>query len=333
MESIRPDEDELRAGRGNASGTGKSPGKGSQPERASRAPASGSRPAAAAGNGHPDQGRAPSGGGAGGGAGSGAGSGRGLSRFLLLLLILVTAAGAWGGWQLQQQVDRLEGQLEEADYWVRQSKLALARFEGELSETGESLEQRGSTLEQSIDSLNTGVKTANDEIRKLWVLANERNRPQIEALEADLASLTTASEALASEVEAAEERQIAGEASVRQALSEQQAAVDGQLAEAGEQRARLENELARVAGSVESTVERRLQRFVQEQQLTLDGLDGRLTALERSGSDLTPLERQLTETRNRLREAEQTLKAVDASRAQLTARLLQLQEQVDALNR
>src|SRR5690554_8119187 len=63
--------------------------------------------------------------------GSGGGSG------LVWLLLLVVAAGAGAGWYFQEQrIQALEGQLEEADYWARQSKLALARFEGELSEAG-----------------------------------------------------------------------------------------------------------------------------------------------------------------------------------------------------
>src|SRR5690606_16239443 len=125
MEPIRPDDDELRA---------EAPFGGAEPRKPE---ASKEKPAVKKENPPKAPKEAKQPGGRGGHNGGG-------SLMVWVLLILV-AAMAGAGWYVQEQrIQALEGQLEEADYWARQSKLALARFEGELSETGESLQERRS---------------------------------------------------------------------------------------------------------------------------------------------------------------------------------------------
>ena len=121
MEPIRPDDDELRAERPIGSAEPKKP--------ADRKPK-----ASSAGGAEPPREKpaARQKGGNGGGR-------RGSSAMLWVLLVVVAAAAGAGWYTQEQRVQALESQLEEADYWARQSKLALARFEGELSETGENL--------------------------------------------------------------------------------------------------------------------------------------------------------------------------------------------------
>ena len=109
---------------------------------------------------------------------------------MVWLLLLVVAAGAGVGWYFQEQrIQALEGQLEEADYWARQSKLALARFEGELSETGESLQERGASLEEQLAANKKQIDAADSEIRKLWAIANERNKKRLDEHQERLASI------------------------------------------------------------------------------------------------------------------------------------------------
>lgn len=329
MESIRPDDDELREGRRESLSA--------RPEAGDAVRASGKARQAASVPVAGGAGTGSKGGGSEGvpGGGSG-GSGRAGGVWLLaLLLILAVAGGGVVIWQLHQQVTRLDMQLQDADQWVRQSRLALARFEGELSETGETLEQRGTSLADNITTLTSDIETVQGEIRKLWVLANERNRPQIERLGGELSELTEASAALADALESLDTRLTeTGDglrAELQQALATQSEQLEQQVADLAEEQALLASQVGEVVTTTEQTLERRLQRFSQEQKLTLDGLDGRVTVLERSGNELEPIQRQLAETRRRLAEAEQVLKAVDASRAQLTSRLVRLQEQVDSL--
>src|SRR5690554_2206277 len=129
MDSIRPDDDELRTREPVA-------GKSNKPKRKPVVPEN-----------------RDSAGGKGNSPGSGqqkASRGSGPVGLLIVLLLIVTAGGAWFGWQMQQKLEAVESQLEEADYWARQSKLALARFEGELSETGESLAETGSSIDERL---------------------------------------------------------------------------------------------------------------------------------------------------------------------------------------
>lgn len=145
MEPIRPDDDEVRTGSA-----------GSKPEEklsAQREPRGAEKAAAAEKPSASQRGDAGAGGprkpaGKAGKSSGGGGSGRGV---MLGVGLLIVAGAAGAGWyQQEQRIQMLEGQLEEADYWARQSKLALARFEGELSETGESLQEKGQSIEDRL---------------------------------------------------------------------------------------------------------------------------------------------------------------------------------------
>ncbi|WP_336366971.1 hypothetical protein [Marinobacter sp. C2H3] len=303
MDPIRPDDDELRAG---------APIGGGNPR-----PAPAAKPAPAprdkrSGNGRDQSPKAPRG-------GRSTGGGRALLWFALVLVAV--AAGA--GWYLQQQrIKALESQLEEADYWARQSKLALARFEGELSETGESLQQKGDSLTGRIESNTKALETANSEIRKLWVVANERNKArldeqqgQIKALSDDLAERKQAIESLSTDL-----------AQAKKALEADLAAIKQQQQQSQEQIASIGQRL----DGVDKTVEARLERFGREQSLTLDGLDGRVSALEKQ-ADNPKQQATIQALSDKLANLGKTVDAIDASRAQLTSRLVRLSEEVDQL--
>lgn len=260
------------------------------------------------------------------------GSGK-LVGLLVVLLVVSVVAGAGLVWQQAQRLAVLEEQVEEADYWVRQSKLALARFEGELTETGESLEQRGSTIEQRLTEQKQQIATANSEIRKLWVIANERNKKsleeqagQIAALKANadnqastLAELTEAREGIKSDI-----------GSLDQAVSLLDGKADTLAANDERLRAQLETLVSEV-DALDAGVERSLQRFRQEQGLTIDGMESRLSALESAQGDVSTTGPRLSKADARLASLEETIKSIDASRAQLTSRLVRLSEQVDAM--
>ena len=300
MEPIRPDEDELRASR----------------------PEQNKEPKAEKARAKPKQKPV-----AGGGGGSG-----GSSRALwLALLVLAVAAGA-GWWQQQQTLQAMEEQLEEADYWARQSKLALARFEGELSETGETLEQRVQTLSETLEEQAESLDEAHSEIRKLWGIAYDRNRKRLDSNEEAIAGLQEKVGSLDETVPELEQR-VSG-------VVEQTDTNTGRLDDLSDEAEQLvasvsalEENLAGVneqLAEVESSVERQLQRFGREQKLTLDGLDSRIGAIESQLDDLPSAER-LTAMQTEMDELSQVVESIDSARAQLTSRLVRLSEQVDAL--
>lgn len=315
MEPIRPDDDELRAD-----------------------PRSGSAPITPEATGRP-AGKKSEAGGRGAARtpktakSAGGGSGRGGSWGVWVALVLVALVAAGGWFSQSRQIEALESQLEEADYWARQSKLALARFEGDLSETGENLEERGQSLEQKLTAQGERLDTADSEIRKLWVIANERNKKRLDDQQARLESLAVelqqqaeAREQLASSVESLESS-LSGElADLRTDVDQRLVA----LTESTEQADQRLTELNSALEGVDQLVDRRIQRFEREQKLGIDGLESRIGALERSMEGLADGS-AVSSVRAELRTLQQTVDSIDASRAQLTSRLVRLSEQVDSL--
>lgn len=301
MEPIRPDDDELRGKKRPTKTPEKKPDK----PKASKAEAAPRKQKAAKGG------------------------GSGAAVWMLTLLLL--AGFALGGvvwFDQQQRVKALEAQLEEADYWARQSKLALARFEGELSETGESLEQTGASMAEQLQAHSVRLASADEEIGKLWVLAKDQNRKQlteqrarIDELESGLTGQREALTALQAGMAALGERLDGDLAGTNKRMDEQNAEVV----------ARVEELAGQVAG-VDDQVEQRLQRFVQERRLADEEVQTRLQALERqSGRQAEAGE--LEQARARLAELEEAVKSIDSSRSQLTSRLVRLADEVDELQR
>jgi chromosome segregation ATPase len=311
MEPIRPDDDELRA---------EPPIGGAEPRKPD-----GQKGKSASNRQKPPKPPKPEKTSGGGGPGGG---------LLMWLLLVVVAAGAGAGWYFQnERIEALEGQLEEADYWARQSKLALARFEGELSETGESLQERGASLEEKIAANDKRLDSADSEIRKLWVIANERNKKRLDEhqqrladVDNQLAQANKAASDLTASLEQARTGLSADVAQVRQRLDDSVASLERANQEATQQLTRLSQQI----GDVDQVVESRIRRFEQEQKLGISGMEGQIAALEQKVDSMAG-DGEVRALRNQLSELKKTVDAVDASRSQLTSRLVRLSEEVNQL--
>ena len=102
------------------------------------------------------------------------------------------------------------------------------------------------------------------------------------------------------------------------------------LAKAGEA---LQGELAEVSeqvAGVDELVDGRIRRFQQEQKLTLDGIESRIASLEKA-ADSSAGDAEVRALRNELAQLKKTVAAIDASRSQLTSRLVRLSEEVNQL--
>lgn len=328
MEPIRPDDDEVRTGtadtkREEGLSPQREPRGGEKPasDRKHEAP----RRAAAGGGGANKPAGKP------GRASGGGGHGRG-GMWALALLIVAGAAGA-GWYQQEQRLQMLEGQLEEADYWARQSKLALARFEGDLTETGENLQEKGQSIEERLATQGERLDTADSEIRKLWGVANDRNRKRLDDHESRLESLRSgvdegksARETLTASVEKLE-------TDIASRLDEVESDLERQITavrETGQENASRLTRLDESLAGVDQLVERQLVRFEREQKLTIDGLESRIAALEETTGNLSS-SGQLNAVRNDLADLKRTVASIDSSRAQLTSRLVRLSEEVNDL--
>ena len=315
MEPIRPDDDELRAERPFGAAEQKAP---AQRKPKSSAEAAGGKPKPP----KPAKGSSNSNGG-----------GRSGLAVLWLLVIAVAVASVAGWYSQNQRIQVLESQLEEADYWARQSKLALARFEGDLSETGESLQERGASLTDQIESQKKQLNEANSEIRKLWVIANERNKKRLDdhqervaAAEAGIAESKKALADVSSAVEKVRTSLGADLASLTKQTETSVAALEDANRQATEQLTALSKQLA----DVDQVVERRGRRFEQEQKLGISGIEGRLSALEKKLAGLSGNAGDQA-LKNELAAVKKNVQAIDSSRAQLTSRLVRLSEEVNQL--
>ncbi len=267
--------------------------------------------------------------------GGGDGNGRGRGNVSLLWILIIGLAGlAVAGWYTQnQRIVALEGQVEEADYWARQSKLALARFEGELTETGENLQERGTSLAEQIAANDKALETANSEIRKLWVVANERNKERLNTHQSRLEALESTQ---AENVESLAAVKVSVD-KVRSSLAADIAALEEQmktsivaLQDANRQATAQLTSLSQQMADVDQVVENRIRRFEQEQKLGLQGMEGRISALEKESGRLAGAG-SVQSLKNEVASLKRTIDAVDASRSQLTSRLVRLSEEVNEL--
>ncbi|TBW59474.1 hypothetical protein EZI54_00530 [Marinobacter halodurans] len=254
--------------------------------------------------------------------------GRGAIPVLVVLLVAAVAAGGWGWYVQKQRIDQMSERLQEADYWARQSKLALARFEGKLSETGESLEEKDSSLA----SLQKQAKTNESEIRKLWAVANERNKDAINANKAALAYLEETTSTLKGDFNKRADTLAADIKSLQESAEERQAALKSLQTNLADLEPRLKT-VEETADNMTATVEQRLDRFGREQNLARQEILARLDSLEKGGGDLAALKNSLASTRQRLGKIENAIDAIDAARAQLNARLIRLDDEVASLRK
>ncbi len=321
MEPIRPDNDELRAERPDSSKSSAKP----SPAKRSAQPKTLKSPSS------PDRDDRKSGGG---------GSG------MLWLVVIVIACVAGAGWYVQsERIQALESQIEDADSWVRQSKLALARFEGTLSETGENLQQAGVSLEEQLASQKVRLDTADSEIRKLWVIANERNKQQLEQQAKAIGELETAMGSDREAVASVQRAVTNSQAALSDALKSQQAerseltaslsavqastsALETELAAESKNVAAMSQKLGAVTQDIDERIAAPIRRFEQEQKLTTNSIEGRIAALEKeisnlaSGNRLTALQRELAGLKK-------TVEVIDSSRSQMTSRLVRLAQEVN----
>ena len=98
----------------------------------------------------------------------------------VLIVLMVCSAG--GGWYLWDKIERLQSSLT-------RSTASLTSAEKALSDLQMRLENRDNTLSKSGDQMIEDIKLLDSEVRKLWDLANKRNRPDIAELSKQVKSL------------------------------------------------------------------------------------------------------------------------------------------------
>jgi uncharacterized protein HemX len=244
-----------------------------------------------------------------------AGAGRGGSLLLTVILLLLVAGVGYLGFTLSEQ----QGRLQQLEQKLAQARERVETLEAMLEVTSDSAAQSGQTLQQRLGELNRQmqerVRQVDSEIAKLWTIAYQRNKPQLDA-----------------------------QAQRLQALEGSLAELDASLKSLGQQAAQAGKALeeASAAKAVASTTRQRL-------DARLEGVEARLTTLEQGlkaeSEGRLKVQRKLTEQLARLQEGqggsaelaqrirqnEQAISAIDGTRRQINQELLRLRRQVNNL--
>lgn len=224
-----------------------------------------------------------------GDVGSEAGAtGGGFWKALTLSLSLLVVGLAWFSWSQS---------LAQRDLAARFTEL-----QARLDSTGESLNESGATLASQLKALDQALGVNGTEIKKLWSITNERNRPAIEQHGKALASL---------------------QAEVKQAS--QALARSGNDAEAAQAAvAAMKSQLAALAASVDA---------VKRESLAGNArLDELRTQVQASRGAVTKLDEQIRGMRDSVAKSasdnRQTLAAIDTFRRETNLQLRAMREQL-----
>eukprot|EP01155_Anaeramoeba_flamelloides_P023743 Anaeramoba_flamelloidesa808209_16.p1 GENE.a808209_16~~a808209_16.p1 ORF type:complete len:286 (+),score=42.48 a808209_16:16-873(+) len=234
---------------------------------------------------------------------------------ITVILLLLVAGGGYLGYQVMLQQER---QLQlQSD--LNQAQARVESLEALLAVASDSAEQSGQTLQQRLQAVDSRVKERfthyDSEIAKLWTVAYQRNKPQLEQqaeqlkkLQAQMAETETALAAVRKDAGKAADA-LAQAGALKTELAAQKKALQARLVAAEKQLDTLEQGL-----KLESEGRLKVQQQLTEQ---LAGLSG--------GSDIS------AELAQRIRQNEQAIKAIDGTRRQLSQDLLRIRQQLNNL--
>jgi hypothetical protein len=189
----------------------------------------------------------------------------------------------------------IQEELNGASNFIGRSKLLMARFEGELNVTGAELEQSGSAVESKLAFLD-------GEMRKLWVVSNERNKKAIKDNDNRLTQIQADVKANMAWLEKFE--QTTKSAQLKQntllnGLSLQSSVLQGESESLGGRVLLLANEVT-----------------IMREELS--------ESLERKRKELALFSRQLTDSKKEI-------SSINASRLQLNERVIGMERRINAL--
>jgi len=210
--------------------------------------------------------------------------GKGLLWFMFVLLLIVIGACAWLG----QQVMQLQQQQAASSNALQLERSRVESISAQVHETGSSFVETGNVLESKF-------KFFDSEIRKLWDVANKRNRQGIEANKTQLAKTAKSTQSAQTKLKTLATKQAATSKSTD----------------------KLSRQLASENTALRATVE------AQNEQLLI------------MEAEMELLQQRLMNVPNdlavRVANNEEAVQAIDASRQQLFKRISQLQQQLDSL--
>lgn len=241
--------------------------------------------------------------------------GKGGGLLITLILLLLVVGVGYLGYALTEQ----QSQLAQVQDNLTQAQQRVEVLEEMLAVTSDSAVQSGQTLQQRLEDLNGRVDERfshfDSEIAKLWTIAYQRNKPQLESHAKELKTLE------------------GGVAELNTRLKEVQQQA-GQVGKALEQ--------AGAAKETASATQKRLDVGLGGLEQQLDTLtqglkaesEGRLAVQQELTQQLTALKDTQggsAELAQRIRQNEQAISAIDGTRRQVNQDLLRIRQQLNNL--
>jgi len=216
----------------------------------------------------------------------------------IVALVLLSGFFAWAYLAQQEKLLVMQEELKGASDFIGRSKLLMARFEGELNVTGTEIEQSGSAVQSKLAFLD-------GEMRKLWVISNERNKKTIKEnanslslIKGDLKAVKQWRDKFEKVTKTAQLKQ----AAILNGLSLQSSVLQGESEELGGRVLLLSNEVAIMR---------------EEQSEALEGVREEVALI-------ASLSKQLVESKK-------AISSINASRRQLNDRVVGMEQQINQL--
>jgi len=165
-----------------------------------------------------------------------------------------------------------------------------------------------------------------NEMRKLWVIAHQRNQPAIESLQEEVKSIKGTASGLEEKVAGMTETsdELVSRIESLRADLEALPDIDERFAEAESARSALAENL-----------ETQMNRFEQDRRLALEEVTARIDGLDSDVDELAAsdeLSGEVDAIREQVNELQSVVDSIDSARSQLTQRFVQLKNRVDSLS-
>ncbi|WP_432697987.1 hypothetical protein ACQUQP_06490 [Marinobacterium sp. YM272] len=242
-------------------------------------------------------------------------TGRG-GGILLTLILLIMAGGtaAVGYWslELKKTVDSQQAELTVMRERLAEMSEALALTSDTASQAGQTLMGRIGTLEETATDKYAHFDS---EIAKLWTVAYQRNKPQLEEQQKALDAQRETLESLKAGLAAAE-KQLSSFAGTQDELASVKKSLSSLDSALNEQKSRIES----VSSDTSFALSLEKDERVAAQQALGQRID-QIGQSARSQGDLS----------GRIASIEQSIQAIDGSRRQFNQSLLRLRDQLNQL--
>ncbi len=237
----------------------------------------------------------------------------------LVMIVLVVAVSALGyyGFEMKQSMQEREATFSQAQGQIEQLEKLLKQAEQGAAQSGEAIKGDVTSLESVLKQKD---KQLDSEIAKLWAIAQQKNRPNIEKQGKELAALKNTVAAQVKSIKA-----------MKSQLDKQDAALK-KAAAASDSVAKLKKQLSADVAKIKKLVARLEAEIRTSSELAQEQADDLLKTQRTLADRMVKLEGKSTaDLVRRVKLNEQAVRAFDGTRLQLNQDLLRVKQKLNNL--